>query len=287
MSKLSICIAALIATSAATGCTHRLEEDLATAAITSALETPKKQNASREIADAMAEDCDAITAEQAAAEAAARPTVGLFPSGCLDKTADGSNLHAEFNGCTGSFGYVELNGGLDADLSVVGACQLEADIVDSGDLTANGEALDYQAHADIEVRPGERDIDWQAHWIGTTPRGRTIEQNSDLNVLVAHATSCLTIDGETHGEVGAIDYDTAISGMTICPEQCPGAGTIEANFQGYGRERSVSIAFDGSNIAQVTGWSGRTFQVEMVCETGEVVEPEAEADARADARDAR
>jgi len=273
MSKLRSCVVVCLAASSLTGCVVDLEEEFATAVVTSALETPKKQTAGREIAEALSEDCD-LTAEAAAAEAAGRPTVGLYPAGCAEKVAEGADVHVRFAGCTGVFGRVELNGGLDASLEVTGECLLRADIADTGDLTTNGRALRYEATADIEVLDGARDVAWNAHWSGTTRRGRTIEQTSELQVLVDHPTSCLAIDGTAKGHVDEYDYGISIAELAICPDACPSAGFIEAYWEGRWKDRSITVEFDGSNVAQVVGWSGREFEVEMVCGTTETASVE-------------
>ncbi|MBW2454637.1 MAG: hypothetical protein JRI68_09005 [Deltaproteobacteria bacterium] len=264
MLKFRCCAVVCLATTALTGCVLDVEEEFAIAVVTSALETPKKQTAGREIAEALSDDCN-LSAAEAAAEAAGRPTVGLFPAGCADKVADGADVHVQFAGCTGVFGRVEINGGLDASLEVTGECRLRADIVDSGDLTANGRDLAYEATADIEVLEGARDVAWNAHWIGTTRRGREIEQTSELQVLVDHPTSCLAIDGTAQGHVGEYDYGITIDELAICPEACPAAGFVEAHWEGRWKDRRITVEFDGSNVAHVVGWSGREFEVEMVC----------------------
>jgi len=271
MNKLTISAMLLALTPALGGCVMDVEKEFATAAVTSALETPKKQTSGREIAEALHEDCS-LSAEEAAAEAAARPSVGVYPEGCAAKQADGADLHVQFDGCTGVFGKVELNGGLDASLAATGACRLSADVNDSGDLTANGRELSYQASADIEVLPGARDVDWSAHWSGTTRRGRTIEQDSQLHVLVDQPTSCLDIDGSANGHVDEYDYDIEVEALSICPQACPDKGTVRAAWEGRFRDREISIEFDGSSFAHVTGWTGRQFEVEMVCEQGAVRE---------------
>ena len=267
MSKLAVCSVAIIACAALSGCAAELEEEFATAVVTSSLETPRKQSAAQEVADSLGEDCDEMSAATAAQEAAGRPAVGLYPSSCVAKTADGADLHAQYSGCTGAFGQVEISGGLDASFEVTGACMLRADIVDSGDLTANGKALDYEAIADIEVVPGKRLVDWNAHWTGTTRRDRDIEQSSQLRVDVDHLSSCLLIGGTAEGTIdNRFDYGTQIEGLAICPDECPSAGVVEAHWQGYARERSVTVTFDGSDMAHVDGWTGREFDVKMVCQ---------------------
>jgi hypothetical protein len=266
MNQLTLCsLVALLTLPLATGCGQVVEEEFASAVVSSALETPRQQSAAQEVADSVGDDCS-LSAEEAAAEAASRPQVGLYPQGCAAKSADGADLHVELDACTGPFGRVELMGGLDASLEVTGECQLRADIVDSGDLTANGRALSYSATADVVVSPEARDVTWRAAFSGTTRRGRAIEQTSDLSIRVDHASSCLAIAGTTEGHVAEHEYNTEIRDLAICPDACPSAGSVEAEWQGRRSDRRIRIEFDGSSVAHVTGWSGREFDVDLICE---------------------
>ena len=175
------------------------------------------------------------------------------------------NLHVEFDDCTGPFGRVTLAGGVDAVFHSAGECRLHVDISDSGDLTANGHELHYTATADVALLDGERDVDWHASFQGTTRRGKPIRQTSDLDVIVSDTTGCRDIVGTARGRVGNHDYRTTIESLYICPGECPSSGQVSAFVTGRWRDRSITVRFDGSNRAQVTGWTGREFEVEMVC----------------------
>lgn len=250
------------------GCAGSLEEEVGEAVVSSALETGNTGPQGRFIVDARAlpgdESCIADPAA-AAADAASRPAVGLYPEGCLAKTADGAAVHADFDGCTGPFGRVTLEGGMDAVFSPREGCRMHADVADRGDFTANDRPLDYSAEADITYRTDGRDVQWRAHWTGTTARGRDIEHDSDLFVQADDDTGCLAVAGSTEGHVGQWQFGTTIEGLRICPEACPEAGVVEATLEGKYRDRTIRVEFDGSNVAQVTGWSGREFEVDMVC----------------------
>src|SRR5689334_10377705 len=112
------------------GCGALDEEQLAEASVTSALETTRSAGAGKIVVDGVAQS-DCMSPEAAAAEAAARPTVGLYPEGCATKDADGAAVHVELAECTGAFGRVHLNGGLDAVFTDAGACdKLHAEITD-------------------------------------------------------------------------------------------------------------------------------------------------------------
>jgi hypothetical protein len=261
----------LILAASTAGCAVDIEKEFATAAVTSSLESARKQNAAGEVVEAVS-DCN-LTAEDAVQEAADRPVVGLYPATCVTKNPDGDDLHVQYDGCTGVFGKADISGGIDAHVEVTGECQLFADITDTGDLTNHGQPFDYSATADVVVSEGMRDVDWRASWSGLTKKGRTIEQTSEFNVLVDDASSCRDISGAAEGIVdGEYPYEITIANLSICPEACPSKGTVVAQWQGFRKEREVTIDFDGSDVAVVTGWSGRTFDVPMVCGDADVAE---------------
>ena len=263
--SLAVPVAALLALP---GCASDPEQEFAQAVVSSSLETSRSGMAGKPVVDAVDDPCAVADPEAAAAEAASRPVVGLYPASCATKSADGASVHVELDGCTGPFGKVTLQGGLDAVFSPGKAeCTISADIADSGNLTANGRALDYDAHAEVTVKDGERDVDWTAHFTGTTRRGQDIEQSSHLGVVVDRESGCIDAAGDLHGTIAEWrDYGATISGLRVCPDHCPEAGTVDATVEGRLRDRSIQVRFDGSKVAHVTGWSGREFDVDLVCE---------------------
>jgi hypothetical protein len=262
-----LCCVALGSVALLTGCGKSLEEEVATAFVASALDTGRNGATGQYAVDARQPTDDGCLDDAAfvAAEAASHPSAGLYPQGCLKKTADGTELHAEFDSCTGPFGRVTLVGGMDATFQAVPGCKVHADVNDSGDFTANEQPLDYSAGADISFADGTWDVAWNAHWTGTTRRGRTVEQTSWLQVQIDDASSCRAVDGTTQGHVDEWEFSTKISGLKLCPDACPAAGSVEGTLQGKLRDRTMRVDFDGSNVAKVTGWSGSEFDVEMVC----------------------
>jgi hypothetical protein len=241
------------------------EDEFASAIVTSALQSPQAQELSDDVVHS---PCGMLTAEHAAAEAAARPAALLYPESCVEKTAEDATVHVAFDGCTGPFGRMKLDGSVDAVFEVTGECRLRADIHDTG-LTGNGRPLEYQATADIEVLDGFHDIDWNAHVSGTTRRGRSIEQVSAMHVVLDRTTNCRTLEGETDGNVNGFEYDWGVTGMTVCPGQCPSSGVVKAAWHRGRRERNFRVDFDGSSVARVTLPSGDTKDIAMVCDAAE------------------
>jgi hypothetical protein len=264
--RYTLVLASLVAIGSL-GCQRVDEQALAEATITSTLQTTQSGGTGKTVIDGMDPDANTcpVDPDAAAARAAARPS-HLYPEACAVKTSDGANLHVTLTDCTGPFGKVHLNGGLNAVFSPGQACSVHAEIQDDGTLTGNGQPVDYRASADIVNKPGERDVTWAGHWTATTKRGRHVEQDSSLNILVNGATDCLDIVGTTKGHVDEYPFGTTIDGLAVCPGKCPSAGTVSATFEGKHRDVSLTVRFDGSDTAHVTGARGRTFDVKMVCD---------------------
>jgi len=249
---------------ALTGCMAQQDRALAEASVSSALSTSQNAGMQKILYD-MPKSTECLDPAAAAAEAADRPAVGLYPSSCAVKTADGPNLHVELERCTGPFGRVHLEGGLDAKFSSKSCDELHADVADSGDFTGNDRPIDYSASADITVDGVLRNVDWAGHWTATTEQGDDAEQTSDLAIVVDSSTNCLAVDGSTTGHVGEWQIDATLEGLKACPDKCPSAGTVGISVEGKRAERSLTIEFDGSSVAKVTGTKGEAFEVDMVC----------------------
>jgi hypothetical protein len=246
------------------GCGRDAEEEFAEAVVASSLQSERNEKAGGVIVDSVRNECVNDPA-LAAAAVAERPPVGIYPPDCVSKSAEGSNLHVEYAGCTGPFGRVTLAGGVDATFAVTGECQLHVGVEDSGNLTANGRELDYQATADVDLLPDQRDVEWHASFETTNDRDAAVRQSSDLDVVIDLGTDCHDIVGALRGQVGDRRYRATIEDLVLCSEGCPASGRVEAQVEGARRDRTLTVRFDGSNRAQVTGWSGREFEVDLVC----------------------
>jgi hypothetical protein len=258
-----VALVALGAGVAALGCAKDDEYDLAEASATSALEVVRSGGTGKAAIDGMGQT--SCSSPQSAIDLAASiPSAGLYPDGCETKTPDSSGIHVEFHDCTGPFGRRHLNGGLDATFVGCSDGKLNATLVDSGDLTGNGHPVSYKATASIAIDGDNRDVIWTANWNATTRRGRHVEHESNLDIRIG-ASQCMDIAGTTTGHVDEFRFGSEIDGLTVCPDECPSAGTVAITREGKRGERALTIRFDGTNYAQVTGAHGRVFTVPLVC----------------------
>jgi hypothetical protein len=253
-----------------------IDQELAEASVSSALSTSKNTKMTRGASENVAPG-GCLDATAAAAEAASQPTAGLYPAGCVEKTAEGPSLHIEYDQCTGPFGHVTLAGGIDAELSEKSCDVLHAAVSDSGDLTSNGEPVEYNASADIRVDGDLRLLDYTGDWRSTTPRGKDVFVTADLDVTIDRTSACVEVSGTSSGFVGEHDFSATTTGYRVCPEACPEAGRSEVIVELY-REREIVVEFDGSDVAKVTV-DGRAMEVKMVC-AGEDTEIDTEPQTR-------
>ena len=252
-----------------TGCAAADEHEAAEAAVASTLQASRSGAVGQIAAQSLTRESTATAPTACQAAASDLPPVGLYPQGCAVKTCANDRLHVEFTDCTGPFGRVHLFGGLDATFSkpAAGDGLIHADVKDDGALTANGRRLAYAAGADITVEDGARDITWTAHWSGTTKRGYAVTHDSSLDIRVDTKTDCHDIAGTTHGEVSGREMHTVIDGVVVCPDKCPSAGAVTVTRSGWLRDRTITIRFDGTDKAHVTGSRRHgDFDVQMVCE---------------------
>ncbi|MDX2054025.1 MAG: hypothetical protein SFV15_16615 [Polyangiaceae bacterium] len=247
------------------GCSGAADEEIANAVITSALQSDNNGEVGDVVADSPSPECE-NDPNVWASKAAARPQVFLNPVGCATKTATGAALHIDFNQCTGPFGRMLLAGGVDAKFSNGSSCEAHVEVADSGNLTSNGNPLNYKASGDIRLISGQRSTTWHSEIIGTSRRGKPLQMSSDRSVVLNEVSHCVDVMGTSTGTVGGRSFSTNIESLSVCPGKCPSAGVLRAHIDGRFRDRTLEVRFDGSKHAQVTGINGDEFTVEMQCE---------------------
>jgi hypothetical protein len=214
-----------------------------------------------------AEDMTATDIAAQAAEAVEmKPITGLSPEGCATKTRDGNAVHVLFDNCTGPAGLLHVKGGIDVTFSNTAAGGLHADFKGVEGLTVQDRPVTYSAKADLTAEGTERTLTWSGKWASETAAGAPIEHSSSGDLTVDLATSCVTFTGEASGSIDKRGIDLTIDDLKACPATCPASGTITAVGKASGM--SVSVSFDGSTKASVTGPKGHTFSVPLGCNPG-------------------
>jgi hypothetical protein len=256
--------ALLTALVAPTGCNLQMSGSLAEDATASVSQAQKGAGITR-LATAPVRQEDQGSAESAATRLEQDSIAGLYPAGCVAVTRISlTEVHLEFDDCTGPFGLVHLRGGIDETFGLDDGGRIVADLADSGDFTAEGNAVDYQAHAELRALSADQaEIGWQSHWQTDIDHGKTVTCDSNVVILAEPATGCLTIDGTSTAAVDDRGLDLTIEGYAVCPAVCPSDGTITA--VGKSSNETVVIDFDGSEKATVTLQGGGSTQVPLVC----------------------
>lgn len=263
-SRRSSQLSALALLAFAAGCGSADEQLLAEASVASALESTSHGAFSRTVSDAEPALGSCLDPEALAALAASRPPFGLYPESCVDKAVDGATLSLTLDGCTGVFGRAELDGSVRAELSAPSCDVVHAELEGGDDLENHGRPLDYGASVDV-LREGEAlRARWLGAWSGTTRRGFSITHTSDLDLVHDLESGCLRVDGSTEGEVRAHSISSTLTGLEVCPGQCPSKGTVAVEVAGRRGERGLVITFDGSSTAKVEGERG-AHEVELAC----------------------
>jgi hypothetical protein len=193
----------------------------------------------------------------------------LWPAGCVTRAKDPTNpnvVDVTFNDCIGPFGLVHLNGTEIVTFSPGSNGALHVNITGK-DLTANGKPITYSADADVTFSGAQRNVVWHGSWTRTTEKGLTVAHTSDLTIDVDTSAGCSTSNGTAQTTVESRGVNTTITGYEVCRDStgaidCPtGSVTHTGKLSG----KTVTIKFDGSDVADVTGPAGHTFDVPLIC----------------------
>lgn len=201
----------------------------------------------------------APTPETIAAEAATRMENVLQPPGCVTSTVEGATATYVLDDCTGPRGLVHVTGTLVVVYSL-GLDGIHADAT-AEDLQVNGATVDIAAGAVYSVAAGEKSLTVATMGSGVGPLGNAISHTGDYTVTWTE--TCFTLDGmwSTTGPRGT--RSTTISGFERCQGECPAAGgTISHTFVGG---RTVTLTFDGSDVASWATSGGRSGTVNLPC----------------------
>jgi hypothetical protein len=260
----SLGLTGLVLLASFAGCLRRddgIDEQLAADAAALSWEGSRSSGLGRAVLSPL-QAADTGDADTAASAYESRPVAGFYPAGCVSSAREGLTIHIRFDNCTGPFGLLHLNGGIDATFSLSDGT-LHADLADTGDLTVEDNPVDYAASTDIVIEGSVYAFDWIASWSGTTKDGEPFTHDSELDITADPATGCATLSGNSLGSLGERGMDSVIAGYAVCPLECPSAGKITSTGKSSGK--TITIEFDGGSQAQVTVPNGDTYDVDLVC----------------------
>lgn len=202
------------------------------------------------------------TPEEAAEAASSHAETFFQPAGCVTATANRTVLTYEFEGCTGPYGLVEVNGTLVVTYKP-GAGGIEYEARSEG-LRVNDAVLDIHKSG-VYTRDGDdRRVDVTTESSGVGPRGTHLSRNGTYTFQWNEADDCIALDGEWMTTVGAIRWTTRVNGYAQCDNECPAAG---GSIEWESERASLTVTTDGSNVASWSydGRRDRSGTVELLC----------------------
>jgi hypothetical protein len=262
---LSLTIGAL-----AVGCTAGENVDLATQQLASdgaSALSASDQGTIGLSAGALEAATSADPVQASASLVAAPPDPG--DAGCRTRVHDPndpSTVIITLHDCTGLFGRRHVSGTEIVHFTPGANGILHADL-QSEDLTVDGLPASHTASADITFDGSMRHVAWQGSWQGTSEQGDAVSHTSELTIDVDTAAHCRTRSGTGVTTVGGRQIDSTITDVKVCRDAsgdagCP-TGSVVHTRTSTGKQ--VSVVFDGTAEAEVTGPRRRTFAVPLVC----------------------
>lgn len=209
------------------------------------------------------------SAEPAAAASTAGTNPGLYPAGCVTRKVDPTNprvVDLTFDNCTGPFGLVALSGSMTATFSSNADGSLHIDL-QSANLTANGHPVTHSGSGDVHVNRTTRNVTWHGDWTRVNRAGETVAHTTSLSIAIDSSTKCRDVNGTAQTTIGAREVDSTIKDYKVCggalgTDACP-SGEVTLVHKASGR--TITVDFDGSDKAILTGPRGGTIDVPLVC----------------------
>jgi hypothetical protein len=210
-----------------------------------------------------------VTSQEPEQAAAAVASDQWWPTGCATRTKDSTNpavVHIHLEDCTGPFGLRKHTGDITVVFSKTPGGLLHAQAT-SSNMTVNGKDVSWSGDADVVVSGTLRTVDYNGAWTRQNLRGETVSHTSDMTIVIDTATKCRTANGTSVTLVGDRKIDSTIKDYKMCKtadggDGCP-SGTI--THTNAAADKTVTVQFDGSAEAQVTGPKGNSVGVPLVC----------------------
>jgi hypothetical protein len=213
---------------------------------------------------------DNVSASDPTAAAAMLSQPSKWPSACVTRAQDPISpavSHLTLDDCTGPFGLVHIDGDEVVTFSA-GDGALHATFA-GANVTADGRPVAYSAGADLTFPDlMSRTVIWKGSWSRVDDAGETVAHTLDVEITVDLATHCASSTGSAVTMVDDREVDSSITGYELCRDPATGAvgcpkGTVTHTGELSGK--TVTVRFDGSDLAQVTGPGGASFGVAMAC----------------------
>jgi hypothetical protein len=200
----------------------------------------------------------AITDVQVAARIAANVPLRWLAN-CATVTTTGATVAITFDDCTGPRGLVHVTGELDLAITVSSAGAISVHGT-ATNLQVNQATLDIDVDAAYAVSGTSHTLTVTTHGSGVGPRGNTIDHDGDYTVTWDTTSQCGSLAGHWSTELGDRTRSNEVNVMR-CAGGCP-TGTVTHDFLAGA---SVTITFDGSDVASWSGSGGGSGTVNLAC----------------------
>lgn len=201
----------------------------------------------------------AVGAEMAAT-VATQNSAGFFqPTGCVTAQRAGATVTYTFNGCTGPYGLVNVNGTLRATFSDV--TPTSRTVALAGELRANRFTLRPNATAQVTYMGNTRLATVTLMGGGTSPRAVAFTNSGTY--MSNWDGMCLGLSGRVGSSADGNSVTVDIANYRRCRGGCPDAGgrvTVSSS-----RGAALSVLYSGGPAATLTGTRGRSATVALFC----------------------
>ncbi len=183
----------------------------------------------------------------AASQAAAAVGTYLQPPGCATAVANGATVTYTLRNCSGPAGLAQASGTFTATFSPAAG---GATAALRGTLTFRRGTLDLNATVTGTASGTTRTLTVASNSTGTGNGGRSIARAGTFTAV--YDGSCVALDGAYSTTVGAVTWNTTVTGYRRCAAACPTGSASFATNTG----RAVTVSYTGSASATVTTASG-------------------------------
>ena len=211
-----------------------------------------------------------VSASMDAATAASALTAAQWwPAGCATRQKDPTQpvVTITLNNCSGPFGLLKWNGTLTATFAKNADGSLNIKAV-SNNMTVNGSPATFTMDRSVAVSGSgtSRDVKGSTTWTRTNANGVQVSHSNQWTATVDAATKCRTVNGTGATTSGTVSIATTSKDYKVCRpngiDGCPSGTLTHVMTPG---NTSVTVTFDGSNNATVTGPRG-TRTVGLICQ---------------------
>lgn len=193
-----------------------------------------------------------------------------WPASCATRAKDAADpkvVHVTLDNCSGPFGIAKWTGEFTVTFSANADGSLHAETT-SSNMTLNGNAVTFTGSRDITVSGSSRTATGSRTWTRVNAKGETVTHEATGTVVLDTSTGCRTANGTATTKVALRELDSTVTDFVVCREPddqdaCPSSGKLTTTAKRTGK--TVTIEFDGSNQAKVTGPNGGSIDVTLIC----------------------